>query len=169
MDNFSITQDGKALKKSLYTIDLDTKTFSSKEYDLVLEFSTCDRWTFKTGGSCTFKTGWYCTFKTGKHCTFDTASGCTFHTGEWCTFHTGEWCTFDTGRHCTFTTGAYCTFNTSHYCTFDTGKSCTLALYNINTCKFKKYDGISIILDRKDNKHYLLNEEFIILQKVLNG
>ena len=121
MNYYSITQNGKPLDKSKYTIDEKSKTFSSNEDDLVLDFHGLGGWTFKTGSNCTFKTGWDCTFKTGDHCTFNTGSNCTFNTGSYCTFNTGSNCTFKTGSNCTFKTGYYCTFEVSekcclHYC-----------------------------------------------------
>ena len=161
MDNFSITQYGKPLNKSKYSIDLDTKAFSTKEDNLVLDFDDLADWTFKTGSDCTFTTGAYCTFNTG--------SNCTFNTGSDCTFTTGAYCTFTTGSHCTFKTGEDCTFTTAYSCTFTTGSHCTFMLYDINTCKFKTYDDISIILDRNDSKHYVLTKELMYMLKVKNG
>ena len=117
MKNFSITKNGKPLDKSLYIRDEKTKTLSTNEYWLVLDFSDYSY--------CTFKTGSYCTFKTGSRCTFDTGSGCTFNTGSRCTFDTGSCCTFDTGSDCTFDTSSDCTFDTSSDCIFDTGYGCT--------------------------------------------
>jgi len=159
MNNFSITKNGKALDKSKYTIDLTNKTFYSTEYHLVLDFN-CFGWTFKTGHNCIFTTGGGCTFNTDSHCTFKTYGGCTFHTAYACTFNTWDDCTFTTGNGCTFTTGGRCTFNTGKGCVF---------MCNVNTCKFKSFDGISIILNRYDNKRYVLDKDFIQLQKVLNG
>ena len=155
MDNFSITQYGEPLDKSEYTIDIVNKVFGSNRDDLVLDFNGCrhSSWTFKTGQNCTFKTGY----------------GCTFHTGSRCTFITDNECTFDTGGKCTFNTGNSCTFKTGSHCTFDTGSECIFSLYDINTQKFKSYDGNSIILDRNDNKHYLLTKEFVQLRKISNG
>ena len=109
--NYSITKNGKPLDKSLYTIDEKTKTFSSNESDLVLDFSNEDEWTFKTGYRCTFSTGWDCTFDTEEGCTFKTDWDCTFRTGDGCTFHTGGGCTFDTDSDCTFYTWNRCTFS----------------------------------------------------------
>jgi len=37
--DFTVTQYGKELEKSKYTFDEETKTFSSKENNLVLDFS----------------------------------------------------------------------------------------------------------------------------------
>lgn len=82
--NYSITQNGKPLAKSKYTIDEEAKTFSTTEDDLVLDFSDLDAWVFKTGSWCTFKTGSECTFDTRWYCTFDTRWGCTFDTWEGC-------------------------------------------------------------------------------------
>ena len=161
MDNFSVTQFGKPLDESLYTIDLENKVFSSGEDYLVLDFTGLSGWTLHIGHNCTLKTANKCTLNTGRDCTFDTCDGCTFQTDNRCTFHTGFNCIFKTGTNCTFKTGVLCTF--------DTLNSCTFLLYDINTCKFKSYDGYSIILDRRDNEHYLLTEEFVQLQKIKNG
>ena len=145
MDDFSITRWGKPLSKYQYSIDLKKKVFTSESDYLVLDFTDLDDWTFRTGNSCIFTAYDSCTFRTGKNCIFNTVRGCTFDTGSSCTFHTGTASTFNTGRGCTF------------------------SLWDINTCKFKSYDGISIILDRKDNEAYQLNKEFIQLQKIKNG
>ncbi len=145
MDNFSITKNGEPLDESLYSIDLDNKTFSSKEDDLVLDFTGLAGWTFHTGWNCTFITGSNCTVKAGNCCTFNTGDDCKFKTGSFCTFHTSDRCTFDTGNYCTF------------------------MLWDINTCKFKYYDGISTILDLGDNKHYLLTKELVNMLKIANG
>ena len=87
-----ITQLGKALDKKKYIIDKKSKSFSTTEDNLVLDFSDEYGWVFKTGSDCTFKTGSYCTFDTGSDCTFDTGSDCTFDTGYGCTFNTGSNC-----------------------------------------------------------------------------
>jgi hypothetical protein len=73
---FSITKNWIPLDKSLYTRDEKTKTLSTNENYLVLDFSDYSDCTFKTGSNCTFKTGYDCTFKTGSNCTFDTGSNC---------------------------------------------------------------------------------------------
>ena len=161
MDNLRITQYGKPLDESDYSIDLEHKVFTSDEGDLVLDFSICYKWTFKTGGNCIFSTG--------NDCIFTTSYGCTFKTGYNCTFKTGNDCIFTTSYGCTFNTGHHCTFKTGGDCTFKTGNSCTFSLWDINTCKFKSYDENSVILDRKDSEAYKLTKEFVKLQKIVNG
>ena len=108
MIKFSVTQNGSRLATSKYNWDEKTKTFSSNENELVLDFNGIDGVTFKTVYSCTFNTGDNCTFKTGWNCTFKTVAYCTFKTGENCTFNTGYYCTFNTGDNCTFNTGENC-------------------------------------------------------------
>ena len=105
---FSVTQNGKTLETSKYTWDEKTKTFSTLENNLVLDFSGYEGATFNTGSDCTFHTG--------SDCTFHTDSDCTFNTGSSCIFKTGSSCTFKTGYNCTFNTGSSCTFNTSENC-----------------------------------------------------
>ena len=108
MINFSVTQYGKPLDKSKYNWDKKTKTFSTIEDNLILDFSEVEGVTFKTGLCCAFKTGSECTFKTGSYCTFKTGSECAFKTGLYCTFKTGSDCIFKTGSNCTFDTGSNC-------------------------------------------------------------
>ena len=78
--DYSITQHGKPLDPSKYTICEKYKTFFTKENDLVLDFTYQYNWTFVTGSSCTFNTGSECTFKTGHYCKFITSDDCTFNT-----------------------------------------------------------------------------------------
>ena len=87
-----VLQNGKPLPLDKFEWDEKTKTFSSNEDGLVLDFAGIS--------NCTFVTGWNCTFKTGGNCTFDTGDGCTFDTGGNCTFDTGSDCTFKTGSEC---------------------------------------------------------------------
>jgi hypothetical protein len=139
--SYSITQFGKPVDPSKYTIDLEKKTFKSIQDNLVLDFSIESEWVFETGSNCKFITGSGCTFKTGSgsifitgsDCNFDAPVGCTFKTGWGCTFKvdwsciftTGSDCTFKTGSNCTFDTESECIFKTSYGCTFDTGDGCT--------------------------------------------
>jgi hypothetical protein len=135
MIRFSVTRNGRPLSKKLYAWNEKTKTFSTKEDGLVLDFTGINRVTFNTGSSCTFDTGSYCRFITGDYCTFNTGSDCTFKAEYDCTFNTDSFCTFNTDSFCTFQTGSYCTFKTSYDCTFKTGHSCT---FNTGSdCTFK--------------------------------
>ena len=105
-----VLQNGKPLALNKFSWDEKTKTFSSIENNLTINFDEID----------------YCTFKTGYGCTFDTGYECTFDTGYGCTFYTGFGCTFDTGFGCTFKTSSNCTFKTCSECTFDTGSECVI-------------------------------------------
>jgi hypothetical protein len=113
---FSITKNGIELDKNKYNWNEETRTLSTTENYLVLDFSAYFGVTFKTGHSCIFKTGDACIFDTGNYCTFKTGHYCTFNTGAYCTFNTGSNCTFTTGHSCTFTTGSNCTFTTGSFC-----------------------------------------------------
>ena len=159
---FSVTQNGKKLAKSKYSWNEKTRTFSSAEDNLVLDFTDIDGVTFKTGNKCTFKTGTHCafntrdncTFDTGSYCTFDTKNKCTFDTSSYCKFKTGRSCTFDTKNKCTFDTGSYCKFNTGSWCAFNTNNNCTFdARSNCtfdtdNNCTFKT--GQNCVIVRRD-------------------
>ena len=82
---FSITRWGKPCNTK-YDIDYENKVFTSKEDDLVLDFTGLSGWTFNTAN--------YCTFRVGHNCIFITGCGCTFRTGSRCTFDTNGNCTF---------------------------------------------------------------------------
>ena len=56
-----VLQYGKPLSLDKFNWDEETKTFSTTENDLVLDFTAIN-------GNCTFDTAWECTFKTGKDC-----------------------------------------------------------------------------------------------------
>jgi hypothetical protein len=128
-----VLQNGKPLDLDKFSWCEKTKTFSSDENYLVLDFKDINDCTFTTGSNCTFDTGYDCTFNTGSNCifnteydcTFNTGSNCTFNTEYYCTFNTEYDCTFNTGSDCTFNTGSNCTFNTEYDCTFNTGSNCT--------------------------------------------
>ena len=162
MIKFSVTRNGKPLSKDHYTLDEENRIFSTRENELVIDFTDIDDYTFKTGNNCTiiarygctfitndgctfntglnctFNTGSNCTFTTGNACTFNTGSNCTFNTVSYCAFKTGERCTFNVVRHCTFYTGSHCTFNTEFNCTFYTGSNCTFKVGK--NCCLIRYD-----------------------------
>ena len=126
MTKYTITKNGEIVNPSLYSWNEDTKTFTSKLNNLVLDFSNSKNCTFVTGFECTFTTGSNCTFKTGDDCTFVTGSNCTFNVGSDCIFKTGSRCTFKTGSGCNFTTSWGCNFNTGSNCIFKTGYGCVV-------------------------------------------
>ncbi|MBI4149705.1 hypothetical protein HY491_04610 [Candidatus Woesearchaeota archaeon] len=131
---YSITQFGKPLDPGKYVIDRGAKTFSSKESDLVLDFSGENGWTFNVRHRCAFITGNHCTFETGHDCLFETASDCVFRTGYDCVFRTGAYCTFNTGHRCTFRTGSDCVFRTGSGCVFHTYSDCTFKAGEQSVC-----------------------------------
>jgi hypothetical protein len=143
MTKFSVTKDGKVLDPSLYTWDENTKTFSTKENGLVLDFTGVNRVTFNTRSYCTFNTGDSCTFNTGYSCTFNAGFDCTFKTGSECIFNTGSCCVFNTYSDCTFNTDSYCIFDTGYSCTFNTGSSC--AFKTSSDCTFEVGDNCCLI------------------------
>ena len=139
--NFSVTKDGVLLDSSLYTWDEETKTFSSNENNLVLDFTSIN--------GVTFHTGFRCTFITRSDCNFTTGFGCTFYTESYCTFTTGHNCTFKTEHDCTFKTEHDCIFITGSDCNFITGSRCVVIRRDIFEFEVIKLE--------KDNNHIELN------------
>ena len=161
MKKFSITKNGKPLSKKLYSWNEKTKTFSSEENFLTLDFSNYNEVTFKTGNDCTFDTGYWCTFNTGYGCTFNTGFDCCFKTESRCTFNTGSDCCFNTGSRCTFSTGYGCTFSTGYRCIFNTvGEECVLVRRDIFEV-IELHPGIKIVLNDFKVKGFLNKEEIM--------
>ena len=90
----SISQAGKIIDPSKYSMDFDNKIFSSEESHLVFDFHSTDGWTFNTGDNCTFEADGSCTFKAGDYGIFKAGRNCTFKTGRGCTFDTESECAF---------------------------------------------------------------------------
>ena len=134
-----VLQNGKPLELDKFNWCEKTKTFSSIEENLVIDFNGIGNSTFKTGSCCNFYTGDNSTFKTGSCCNFYTGHGCTFDTGPCCNFYTGDNSTFKTGDNSTFDTGYYCTFKTGDNSTFKTGSCCNF--YTGHGCTFKTGHG----------------------------
>ena len=149
-----VLKGGEPLSLNLFDWDAETNTFSSREDNLVIDFSGVYNCTFKTYSDCTFKTGSFCTFKTG--------SGCSFKTGSDCTFKTGSDCTFKTGYTCTFKTGADCTFKTGSNCTFKTGLNCVVVRRDVFEVILLK-ENIETMICPYNIKGYLekINNKFI--------
>ena len=71
-----VLQNGRPLDLDKFNWCETTKTFSTTQSDLVLDFTGINFYTFITGGGCTFNTGGGCNFITG--------GGCNFITGIYC-------------------------------------------------------------------------------------
>ena len=159
-----VSRNGETLSLDKFSWDEKSRTFSTTESNLVLNFSDLSDCTFNTGSDCTFKTG----------------SSCTFKTGSYCTFNTGSYCTFNTGSYCTFNTGSYCTFNTGSSCTFKTGSECVVVRRDIFEVILLKEDiqtqlclyKIKGYLETIDGKQYLNGDisqgEYIIIDNILS-
>jgi len=61
--NFSVTQNGQDLSKEKYNWDESTKTFSTNENFLTLDFSEIDGAIIKTGSNCLVKISNTCKIK----------------------------------------------------------------------------------------------------------
>jgi hypothetical protein len=137
MTNFSVTKNGIPLDPSLYDWNEKSKTFSSKEDGLVLDFAGII--------GVTFKTGYSCTFLTASHCSFKTASSCTFKTGAYCSFKTGSHCTFNTGFKCAFEVGENCSL-----IRYDVKGVTEIPAYKKIKLNDRKISGYTVIEEKKE-------------------
>ena len=168
-----VLYNGKPLDLDKFDWCDETRTFSSSQNGLVIDFTSISHCTFKTGNNCIFKTGPECTFKagfdcifkTGSRCTFSTSSGCVFKAGYRCTISTGSDCIFKAGSRCTINTGSYCTFDTGYNCTFDTGTACT---FNTGAeCTFDT--GCDCTFDTGSNCTFNTGSDCVIVRKGVFG
>ena len=74
-----VLQFGKPLDLDKFSWDENTRTFSSSENKLVLDFAGIGGCIFNTGSGCIFNTSSGCIFNTGRNCIFNTSSSCTFN------------------------------------------------------------------------------------------
>ncbi len=79
-----VLKDGKPLSLKLFTWDDKTKTFSSQESGLVIDFRLVNGCNFELGAFCVVKAGRHCSFRALYCCTFDVMSECSFYTGDSC-------------------------------------------------------------------------------------
>ena len=95
-----VLQNGKPLDLDKFSWDETTRTFSTIENNLILDFTGTEYFTFITGNHCTFITGDCCNFNTYSLCTFKTRKHCNFDTGNYCNFIIRGCGTFKTGKKC---------------------------------------------------------------------
>ena len=85
---FTVSQNGQPLPKSKYNWDEKTKTFSTEENNVVVDFGDVEGVMVKTGNSSTVKTGHSSTVKTGYSSTVTTGDSSTVTTGPCSTVKT---------------------------------------------------------------------------------
>ena len=83
-----ILKNGQIVSPEKYDWNFETKTFSSEEDGLVLDFGSLENVTIKCGNFCTIKCGWNCTINSGYSCTIKCGFGCTIKCGYSCTIRT---------------------------------------------------------------------------------
>ena len=176
-----VLQNGKPISLDLFTWDEKTRTFSSSENGLVLDFKGLNSINFKTGSHCNFITGFDCTFRTYSNCNFITGSHCNFRAYTKCNFITGFDCIFKTSDNCTFKTSDNCTFDTHNECTFTTGSECviirrdkfeiiepkenqTIKLCPYNIPGYLKQKGDKWVYSEDENEE----NEYIIIDNILS-
>lgn len=120
---FRVTKFGKKLSNDLYTWNENTKSFSTNETHLVLEFYGIN--------GVTFKTGYACSFATGHDCSFDTSHSCVFETGSRCMFNVTDACKFDTGSDCVFKAEGACIFEVEERCSLIYNFDAAFQIYTI--------------------------------------
>ena len=121
-----ILKNGQIVDSRKYDWNSETKTFSSEENGLVLDFGSLENVTIKVRNSCTINSGDSCTINSGFGCTINSGFGCTIKCGSYCTINSGSSCTINSGSSCTIKCGYSCTIRTYWYTEIVAGKNCIL-------------------------------------------
>lgn len=159
-----VLQHGKPLALDKFEWDEKTKTFSSREINLVLDFKNRNKCTFITLHDCIFITGYGCTFTTGRGCYFITKNLCNFKTEEACNFKTEHDCIFKTGSYCVFNTSRNCDFKAGRWCTFNVLEDCVIKA-GVNSVAIRRdiFEVIQIPLGKQIQLNDYKNNGYIIL------
>ncbi len=83
-----VLKNGQIVDSGKYDWNENTKTFSSEEDGLVLDFGSMENVTIKVRNFCTIKCGNFCTIKCGSYCTIKCGYSCTINSGDDCTIRT---------------------------------------------------------------------------------
>ena len=132
-----ILKNGQIVDSRKYDWNSETKTFSSNEDELVLDFGSLENVTIKVRNSCTINCGYYCTINCGYYCTINC--------GYYCTIKCGYYCTINSGNYCTINSGYSCTIRTYWNTEIVAGKNCILNYI---------YDGICECYKLEEKKKY---------------
>ena len=106
-----VLQGGKPLHESKFMWDESTKTFSSNEDNLVIDFNGIHYATIKCGYSATIDCGDYATIDCGESATIDCGDSATINCGRSATIKCGHYATIDCGSYATINCGSYATIN----------------------------------------------------------
>ena len=102
--NIVVSNNGEIVSSGKYDWNTNTKTFSSNEDGLVLDFGSLENVTIKVRNSCTINSDSYCTINSGYSCTINSGYSCTINSGFICTINSGSVCTIKCGDYCTIRT-----------------------------------------------------------------
>ena len=160
-----VLKNGEPLSLDLFSWDEKTRTFSSYENGLVLDFKGLNNINFISGSFCTFNTGISCTFKTGHNCVFNTGSECEFKTMSNCTFFTYSNCNFITEHKCTFTTGSKCVIiRRDKFEIIEPKENETIKLCSFKIPGYLKQKGDKWVYSEDENEE----NEYIIIDNILS-
>ena len=134
----TVSKNGQIVDSGKYDWNTNTKTFSTNEDGLVLDFGELENVTIKCGYSCTINSGSHCTINSGSHCTINSGYDCTINSGSYCTINCGNSCTINSGYNCTINCGYSCTIRTYWDTEIIAGKNCILVYIFDEICESYK-------------------------------
>ena len=121
-----VLKNGKPLSLSKFCWDGKSKTFSSREDGLVVDFATMNFATIKCGYYATIDCGFSATIDCGGYATIDCGKSATIDCGYYATIDCGYSATIDCGDYATIKCGDYATIKCGDYATIKCGGSATI-------------------------------------------
>jgi len=163
-----VLQNGKPLDLDKFSWNEKTKTFSSSEDYLVLDFREINNCIIEVGSCCTvdnyigigctisaghnsvIQTGTACNIKTGSFSNIQVRFGCKVSSGNNCTIHIISDCIVNTKSYCVIRAGYDCTINTSHDCIIRARANCKIK--SGSNCVVVRSDIHEVIKPEEDRK-----------------
>ena len=96
-----VLKNGKPLDLDLFSWVEETRSFSTSESELTIDFNGLSNCTIDCGNYSTIKCGYDCTIKCGYDCTIKCGRDCTIDCGSYCAIVCGGDCIINCGRDCT--------------------------------------------------------------------
>ena len=127
-----VYKNGAPLPLNQFNWHEETKTFSSKHSNLVIDFSKLSDGTMKIANDCTVTVdqGWViharfgCVIKTDCNCVICACSACTITTGSYCSIYAIQDCNIKTLHSCIISASHGSTVVTENFSTVDVTNNC---------------------------------------------
>jgi len=123
-----VLQNGKPLDLDKFSWNEETKTFSSSEDYLVLDFKEINDCIIKVGSCCTVDNyiGFCCTITAGNYSFIKAGNSCNIETDAFSNIQARSNCKVTSGNNCIINVIANCDVNADLYCVINANSGCNI-------------------------------------------